>query len=194
MPAELILLNQDRVFAIEKKIRFRDVLDIIRGRLCNRLNITEWEQKGIASRRVRDWVDVIDKLTALGFLRANRRRRDRMPAELIACGERTLQSLGERFMPDQTKLLARCLVGFGSALEGIRVDPASAKALKEWLEFRNPDLRVETLPGSKGLNWVKLVGKAEITRSELKMFILVLAVYQLRAEDIDTLVSPYRRG
>jgi hypothetical protein len=74
------------------------------------------------------------------------------------------------------------------------VDPASAKALKEWLEFRNPDLRVETLPGSKGLNWVKLVGKAEITRSELKMFILVLAVYQLRAEDIDTLVSPYRRG
>ena len=192
-PAELILLNQDRVFAIEKKIQFRDVLDIIRARLCNRLDITEWEHKGIASRRIRDWVEVIDKLTALGFLRANRRRRDRMPTELIDCGNRTLQSLGERFMPDHTKLLARCLVGFGSALEGFQVDPTSAKALREWLEFRNPDLKLETLSGSKGLNWVKLVGKNEITRSDQKMFILVLAVYLLRAKDIDALVLPYRR-
>ena len=192
-PAELILLKQDRVIAIEKKIRFQDVLDIIRARLCNRLDITEWEHKGVASQRVRNWVDVIDKLTALGFLRANRRRRDRMPTELIACGERTLQSLGERFMPNHTKLLARCLVGFGSSLEGIQVDPTSAKALREWLEFRNPDLKVETLSGSKGLNWVKLVGKNEIARSVQKMFILVPAIYLLRAEDIDAQVSPYRR-
>lgn len=179
---------------LKKRVGFRDVLEVIRDRLRNRLDITAWEQKGISAPQVRKWVATIDKLTALGFLKANRQRRDRMPEELIECGERTLQTVSENEIADPVAMIARCLVGFGNLFDPIQVDPSTAVRLKEWIEFRNDKLKVEILPSRKGLSILRLAGIASVSISIGKMFMLVLAVRLLKPRDVDVLVMPYRGG
>lgn len=193
-PDMMIDMPPAPVFPVRKNIRFADALQVIRDRLCNRLDITHWEQRGIPATQIREWIHLIDKLTALGYFRANRRRRDRMPDELIECGERLLQPIGEKFVPDRRRLVARILVGFGAPSQGIQLDPASIRELQEWLGHRNPDLQVETRNGAKRMMYMKLVGKTEIAPRAEKMFMLVLAVLLLTPAIVDEFVLPYRPG
>jgi hypothetical protein len=115
-----------------------------------------------------------------------------MPPELIQSGQRVFDGLGQANKSNHLQLIARCLVGFGNALQGIRLDPASAHHLKEWLEFGNDALQVEiqALPG--GLRRIRLVSNVDISASVEKLFLLVLAVNWLSVHDIETLVQPYR--
>lgn len=193
-PDMMIEMPPEPIFPIRKTIRFADALQVIRDRLCNRLDITHWEQRGIPATQIREWIHLIDKLTALGYFRANRRRRDRMPDELIECGERLLQPSGEKFVPDRRRLVARILVGFGVPSRGIQLDPASIKELQEWLGHRNPALKVETRSGAKRMKYMKLVGKTEITPGAEKMFMLVLAVLLLTPATVDEFILPYHPG
>ena len=178
---------------VSKKVQFEDVLKIVRERLCNQLNITPWEQKGISSWQIRAWMTRIDKLVSLGFLRANRRRRDRMSKELIGYGETALRILSDNVVSGAPELLARCLVGCGRSSEAIQIDTASANKLKTWLEFQNAALGIALEGVASGFSEITFKGKSPITRSDEKMFIVVLAVLLLSEEELDRLVSPYRR-
>lgn len=179
--------------AVCKKVQFEDVLNIVRERLCNRLDITTWERKGISSRQIRAWMTRIDKFVSLGFLRANRRRRDRMSKELIGYGETALRTLSDNVISGATELLARCLVGCGRSSEEMQLDTASANKLKTWLEFQNAELDIALGSVASGFNKVTFKGQSPITRSDEKMFIIVLAVVLVPEEDLDRLVLPYRR-
>jgi hypothetical protein len=152
-----------------------------------------WEQKGISSRQIRAWVARIDKLVSLEFLRANRRRRDRMSKELIGYGETAMRTLSDNAISGATELLARCLIGCGRSSEAIQLDTASANKLKTWLESQNAALDIALESVASGFSAVTFKGKSPVTRSDEKMFVIVLAVVVLTEEDVDRLVSPYRR-
>lgn len=173
----------------QKLILFSDVLYVIRDHLCGRLDITHYESQKIAARQLRDWIAVIDRLTAPGYLR-KRQRQDRMPSWLIRCGERTRKIIDEDIY-EHKALLSRCLVGFGPSRNKICIDKAMAQSLKRFLEHGNPELivRLDEVKGSMCDISFAEVGSTSL--SDEKLFILVLAVYALTAKDIDTLVAPY---
>lgn len=116
-----------------------------------------------------------------------------MSKELIGYGETALRTLSDNVISGATELLARCLVGCGRSSEEMQLDTASANKLKTWLEFQNAELDIALGSVASGFNKVTFKGQSPITRSDEKMFIIVLAVVILSEEDLDRLVSPYRR-
>lgn len=173
--------------------RFQDLLAIVRDRLCNRLDLSAWEQVGYGAPQIRGWIENIDRLSALGFLRVGRERRDRMPAELVQCGQRVLDAMQAEEEKAYVPLLARCLAGFGNGRQGIRGDSKTARDLKKWIEYRNDEMSVDLEPAAAGFTRVRLVGKFSISTSDEKLFFVVLAVRMLVKADIDVHVQPYRR-
>ncbi len=173
----------------QKQILFNDVLNVIRDHLCGRLDITHYESQKIAATQLRGWISVIDRLTAPGYLR-KRQRQDRMPSWLIMCGERTLRVIDENIY-EHKALLSRCLVGFGTSRNKICVDKATGQNLKRFLEHQSAELIVSLNDEKGNVCEVSLVGTAPASLSDEKLFLLVLAVYALTENDIDTLVAPY---
>ncbi len=176
-----------------KEIRFRDLLEIMRDYLTHRLDLSFWERRGIQGALIREWIARIDHLSGLGLIRSDRKRRDRMPDALIECGQRALDALNEHPIADPEATLARCLVGFGNAVSGNRVDPKTGAELKTWLEFRNPSMQVETECSSKGDCRIKLVVGSPISHVTTQLFLTVLGVRLLTKEAIDSKIAPYRR-
>lgn len=175
-----------------KLVRFADLLDIMRGHLTGKIDVSAWEGIGIAAPQVREWIATIDSLVALGIVRAGRQRSDRMPDLLVTCGQQVIASLHDAPVTNPAVLLARCLAGFGNPITGNRVDVKTAEGLKAWLEFRNPTLRVEIQRQSRGHCRYRLIAGNPISHTITQIFLAVLAVPLLRKEMIDTHVSPYR--
>jgi hypothetical protein len=163
------------------------------GYLTHRIDLSFWERRGIQAAQVREWIDRIDRLAGLSLIRSDRKRRDRMPDSLIECGQRALDALDEHPIADPEATLARCLVGFGNAVTGNRVDPMTGAELKAWLEFRNPSMRVEIARPSRGeCRYTLIIGSA-ISHVMTQLFLVVLAVRLLSKESIDSKVTRYRR-
>ena len=192
-PVDLSLPPEEARHGSGKVGRFQDLLDIVRDRLRNRMDLAAWEYEGYRASQVRDWIKIIDRLAALGLQRAGRERRDRMPAELIQCGQRVFDALQPHESQAQVQLLTRCLVGFDDGRRGIRVDAGTAHGLKEWLEFRNEGLTITTEADRAGFTRIRLVGAVPLSPSDEKLFLFVLAVRILKIGDIEGAIQPYRR-
>lgn len=171
-----------------KCIGFQDVLDVIRAHLCSRMDLSVFEAKGISSAQVRHWISVIDQLTALGYFRAGRRRIDRMPSTLIACGEVTLLTLAKDASM-YGALLARALLGFGKPRDSICVKATTAIQLKDLLTTHNDHLAVDLHPVKTGSMQITFSCPDAVALAETKLFLLVLAVFALRPADLDALTA-----
>lgn len=169
---------------------FEDVLDLIRQRQRHHLDLSVFEHAGYLATQVRDWIAKIDKLIALGLLRATRFRKDRMPEELIEVGNAITRREVLQPIDNRSAFLARCLVGFVSRNE-ILVDPTTAQRLSNWIEAERHKLNVAITPSRRGFVQIGFAVKEAIPGSIGRLFLLTLSIIYLSELDIDRLVMPH---
>jgi integrase len=175
------------------RLRFSDAIGVMGDALVRRLDVTEWEVKGVPSTVVRRWTSIAERMVAYGFFDGDRKRRPMLSPAVLAWGERLASIRNPDRLEAAPRLLCRSLVGMQHRGHDLRIDRVQANELAKWMNAEGSDqLKLEILDRPEGFVRVHLVNGADSsTSSELRTFLLGCCLLWLTESDLDLRVKPY---